>query len=56
MKEIRDLKDLAVRACSGIYSNPEATAERNINDYSNDLKNLLSKIYCHKSLPNTMIG
>lgn len=44
MKEIRDLKDLTISACSGIYSNPEATAERNINDYSNDLKNLLSQI------------
>lgn len=44
MKEIRDLKDLAISACRGIYSNPEATAERNINDYSNDLRNLLAEI------------
>lgn len=44
MKEIRNLKELAVQACRGIYSDHEATAERNINDYSNDLKNLLSEM------------
>lgn len=44
MKTINNLKELAVRACSGIYSDPEATAQRQIDSYTNDLNSLLSEI------------